>query len=103
MGISRPLCSCCALIFGDLHCRHCLVLPARFHQRLRHYPHRNFRFPLALTLIRRGAPKLFECPPLAYSGRVDQELVQELQNRILVKTLGKGATGQKGTHLDFQL
>jgi hypothetical protein len=69
---------------------------------LRHYPHRNFGFPLALTLIRRGAPKLFEWPPLAYSGRVDQELVQELQDRILVKTLGKGASGQKGTHLDFQ-
>jgi len=67
-----------------------------------HYPHRNLGFPLALTLILRGAPKLFECPPLAYSGLADQELIQELQDRILVKTLGKSASGQKETHLDFQ-
>jgi hypothetical protein len=59
-----------------------------------------FRWPS--TLILRGAPKLFECPPLAYSGLADQELVQELQDRILVKTLGKSASGQKETHLDFQ-
>jgi hypothetical protein len=69
---------------------------------LRHYPHRNLGFPLALHVILRGAPKLFECPPLAYSGLADQELVQELQDRILVKTLGKIASGQKETHLDFQ-